>query len=136
MKTTILVIGVITNGDTVLLRKKPDGSPPYKETWYLFGGEINAESQNPEAVLKQTLKAQAGIEVIPVKQLSWDTETKPDHAGVPTFYIYLDYLCEYQSGNLVPGAGIEKLEWIPISELANYDLVPPSRALFSELGYL
>ncbi len=38
MKTKILNIAVIENNGKVLMRKKPDGSLPYKETWYLFGG--------------------------------------------------------------------------------------------------
>ena len=43
MKTKILSIGIIKNGNTILLRKKPDGSAPYKETWYLFGGEVDED---------------------------------------------------------------------------------------------
>lgn len=136
MKTTILVIGVIKNNDTVLLRKKPDGSLPYKETWYLFGGELNTDNQNPEEVLKATLRKQIGIEINPVKRLGWDTESKPDHDGETAYYVYLDYLCEYVSGDLIPGEGIERLEWVPISELENYDLVPPAKKLFAKLGYL
>lgn len=136
MKTTILIIGVIKNGDKILLRKKLDGSPPYKETWYIFGAELNAENQNPEEVLKAILKKQTGIEIKPTERLGWDTETKPNHDGEITFYVYLDYLCEYVSGDLVPAEGIEKLEWASISELGNYDLVPPSRKLFTKLGYL
>jgi NUDIX domain len=134
MKTTVLVIGVVKKGDTVLLRKKPDGSPPYKETWYLFGAEINAE--NPEKALQEILKKQTGISVNTSTRLGWDTETKPDHEGKLTFYIYLDYLCEYISGELVPGQGIEKLEWVHISKLPDYDLVPPSKKLFKRIGYL
>lgn len=136
MKTTILVIGVVRNGEAILLRKKPDGSPPYKETWYLFGGELSANSRDPEDVLKSVLKKQAGVDIKPVRRLDWDTETKPDHKGNPAFYVYLDYLCEYISGELVPGEGIEKLEWAPVGKLSSYDLVPPARSLFSRLGYL
>ena len=136
MKTTILVIGIVKNGDRVLLRKKPDGSPPYKETWYLFGGELNADNQNPDEVLISTLKKQTGVDIKTTERLGWDTETKPDHDGNMTFYIYLDYLCEYVSGDLVPAEGIEKLEWVPIEQLSSYDLVPPSRKLFKKIGYL
>jgi len=38
--------------------------------------------------------------------------------------------------DLVAGEGIEKVEWIKIEDLANYDIVPPSRILFEKLGYL
>ena len=136
MKTRILVIGIAKKGEGVLLRKKLDGSPPYKETWYLFGNELNSENQNPEEVLKLIFKKQTGIEIKPLKRLGWDTETKPDHDGIITFYIYLDYLCEYISGEPVLTEGMEKLEWVAIEELANYDFVPPDRKLFKNLGYL
>ena len=69
MKTTILVIGIVKNGDRVLLRKKPDGSPPYKETWYLFGGELNADNKNPDEVLISTLKKQAGVDIKTTERL-------------------------------------------------------------------
>lgn len=136
MKTTISVIGIVKNGDRVLLRKKPDGSPPYKETYYLFGDELNADNQNPDKVLISILKKQTGIDIKITEHLGWDTETKPDHDGNITFYIYLDCLCEYISGELVPAEGIEKLEWIPVEQLSSYDLVPPSRKLFKKIGYL
>lgn len=136
MKTIILVIGVIKKGNNILLRKKPDGSPPYKETWYIFGGELNAKSQNPDKVLKDVLKTQAGIKIKPIKHLDWDFEVKPGHDGKKTYYVYVDYLCKYVSGKLVAGKGIEKLEWVHISKLKSYDLVPPSRKLFRRIGYL
>ena len=131
-----MIIGVVKKGNSILLRKKPEGSPPYKETWYLFGGELDLANPNPEKVLKTALKKQAGIEIKITHRVGWDMETKPNHKGNMTFYIYLDYLCEYVSGELVPEQGIEKLEWIPIRKLFNYDLVPPSRTLLQEIGYL
>ena len=134
MKTKILVIGIVKNGEKVLMRKKPAGSGPYKETWYLFGAEL--KGPNPEVSLKEVLKSQAGIEVKPTERLVWDTETKPDEKGEIAFYIYLDYMCEYISGELKAGEGIEKLEWVPIESLSNYDIVPPSLKLFERIGYL
>ncbi len=136
MKTTILVVSIVKKDNQVLLRKKPDGSPPYKETWYLFSGELNPENQNPEEVLISILKKQTGVDIKPIERLGWDTETKPDHDGNITFYVYLNYLCEYVSGELIPSEGIEKLAWVSIEQLSSYDLVPPSRKLFKKIGYL
>ena len=51
-------------------------------------------------------------------------------------FVYLDTLCEYVEGELLPSPQIEKLEWIDIDKLKNYDLVPPSRKLFEKLGYI
>lgn len=135
MKTKILVIGVVKKGGTILMRKKPNGSPPYKQTWYLFGGELTPET-TPEKTIKDQLKNQTGINIKMVDGLGWDTEIKKDIDGEIKFFIYLDTLCEYVSGKLKLTEGIEKLEWIPQNKLKNYDLVPPSRKLFKKIGYL
>ena len=74
------------------------------------------------------MKQQTGIDIKVPEQLWWDTETKPDNNGVETFFVYLHTVAEYVSGNLHPAEGIEKLEWINVADINNYDIVPPSRA--------
>ena len=126
MQIKVLAIAVVTNGEKVLLRKKPDGSPPYKETWYLFGAEISMAETNIEQALQRALTKQAGIRIKMTQQLSWDTEVKPDHDGTETYFVYLDCLCEYVEGVIVPGDGIEKIEWISRDKLPTYDFVASS----------
>src|SRR3546814_14812696 len=104
------IIAIVKKDDTVLMRKKPDGSPPYKEAWYLFGGELAADV-NPEQTIKDTVKAQSGVEVTFGQKFSWDTEVKNDLDGVKKQFVYLDVLCDYMGGDLKPAPGIEKLEW-------------------------
>ena len=137
MKTKILNIAVIEHNGKVLMRKKPEGSLPYKETWYLFGGEVR-DGISPEAATKPIVKEQAGINVKQCENLSWATEIKEDLDGEIKQFIYLDSLYEYIDGELVIGENqnIEKLEWIPIKELKNYDIVPPAKIVFEKLGYL
>ena len=135
MQIKILVIGIVRRDNQILLRKKPEGSPPYQQTWYLFGGELNGEN-TPEVAIQQIVKQQAGIDIQLLNQIGWDTETKPDVDGVTKHFIYLDAMCEYIGGELSAGKGIEKLEWVEIDKLANYDHVPPSLILFNKLGYI
>lgn len=135
MKTKVLVIGIVKNGDSILMRKKPDGSLPYKETWYLFGGELTSDN-NPEEAIINEVRIKAGIDVKLSEKISWDTEIKNDLDGEEKLFIYLDVICEYISGYLILSEGIEKLEWIPINRLSEYDIVPPSKKLFQKLGYL
>ena len=99
MSIKILLIAVVQNGDKILLRKKPDGSPPYKETWYLFGDELTP-NKTPEMILQDALKKQAGINIKLVKKLSWDTEVKKDHDGAEKLFVYLDTICDYIDGEL------------------------------------
>jgi len=136
MNIKILSIGVVKKEDKILLRKKPEGSPPYQETWYIFGGAVNEENTDPDEALKQIVLSQTGVEISVAEHIGWDTEVKQDHDGEKKLFIYLDCICEYTKGDLRVGEGIEKLEWVHIDDLENYDLVPPSVKLFKKLGYL
>jgi ADP-ribose pyrophosphatase YjhB (NUDIX family) len=137
MDTKILNIAVIEKDGKILMRKKPNGSLPYKETWYSFGGEV-LNGISPEEATKRIVKIQTGINIKLRENLSWDTEIKKDLDGIEKQFIYLDSLYDYVDGDLCIGENqsIEKLEWVPISELSSYDIVPPSVILFKKLGYL
>ena len=135
MQTKVLIIALIKKGNTILMRKKPAGSPPYKETWYLFGAEATPDI-SPDDALKSHVKKQAGINITITQKFSWDTEVKHDLDDVEKFFVYLDVICEYASGELTLSPGIEKLEWVEIEKLSEYDIVPPSVELFKKLGYL
>lgn len=135
MQTKVLIIAVIKKGNAIFMRKKPDGSPPYKETWYLFGAEIDP-GMSPDDTLKVHVKKQAGIDIAIGQKVSWDTEIKHDLDGVKKFFVYLDIICEYAGGEPALTPGIEKLEWVEIEDLKNYELVPPSVKVFKKLGYL
>lgn len=135
MQTKVLVVGVVRKDGAILMRKKPDGSEPYKESWYLFSGETRG-GMLPDDAIKQAVLAQTGITIAVSENFSWDVESKRDFDGTEKYFVYLDVLCDYVAGELVPGSGIEKLEWIAIEDLPKYDIVPPSRILFQKLGYL
>ena len=137
MKTKVLNIAVIEHNGKILMRKKPDGSLPYKETWYSFGGEV-IEGNSPEVAAQQIVKLQTGINIKLRENLSWDTEIKEDLDGETKQFIYLDSLYDYVDGELQIGENqnIEKLEWIPIENLKDYDIVPPSVILYKKLGYM
>lgn len=136
MQTKILIVAVVENENgEVLLRKKPEGSPPYKETWYIFGAELVA-GEPLEALVAAHIKKQAGIDVVMGKRLMWDTEVKEDLDGVRKQFVYLDVLCNYVGGELTISPGVEKLEWVEKSRLKDYDNVPPSVELFKKLGYI
>ncbi len=133
--TKILIIGNIKKDDSVLMRKKFVGSKPYEETWYSFGAEF-IPGEEPLKTFKDFIKAFVGINISPTKQLSWDTETKEDHDGVLKQFVYLNAEFEYVSGELIVPENLEKVEWIPIQNLSQLDIVPPSIVLFKKLGYL
>jgi 8-oxo-dGTP pyrophosphatase MutT (NUDIX family) len=135
MQIKVLIIAIIKKDNSVLMRKKPDGSPPYRQTWYLFGAQATPDT-SPDEALKKHVKNQAGIDIRIDKKFSWDTEVKQDLDGVEKFFVYLDVLCEYTAGEPTLTPGIEKLEWVEIDRLKDYDIVPPSVEVFKKLGYI
>lgn len=135
MQTKVLIVGVVKKDGAILMRKKPDGSPPYKETWYIFGAEATPD-MSPDETIKTEVLTKSGAHVRVTNKISWDTEIKNDLDGIKKFFIYLDIECEYESGDLQVASGIEKLEWVRPEDLAKYDIVPPSRILFQKLGYM
>ena len=135
METKVLIVGIVRNGDKVLMRKKPAGSSPYAETWYIFGAELKS-GIDVDTAIKEQVRNQAGVEINVAERFSWDTEVKHDLDGVEKQFVYLDILCDYASGDLIMGEGIEKLEFVPVSNLNNYDVVPPSVSVFKKLGWM
>ncbi|AKM80234.1 TPA: NUDIX domain-containing protein [Candidatus Saccharibacteria bacterium] len=136
MQTKVLVIAIVENKNgEVLLRKKPDGAPPYAETWYVFGAELQP-GQDVTETLNKHLEDQIGITVTVKDQIGWDTEVKCDLDGKEKQFVYLDVICEYSEGELRLSEGVERLEWVAKDKLAEYDNVPPSVKLFRKLGWL
>lgn len=135
MPTKVLAVAIVEHEGKILMRKKPDGSPPYKETWYIFGATLTPDTSVEEAI-KREVKGKSGIDVTVGRKVSWDTEIKNDLDGIQKFFVYLDVICEYVGGKLVTGPGVEKLEWVDKADLSSYDIVPPSRILFEKLGYM
>ncbi len=135
MEIKVLAVALVEKDGRVLMRKKPAGSPPYKETWYIFGATITPEVSIDEAV-KHEVKSKSGVDVTLGRRISWDTEIKKDLDGVEKFFVYLDVICNYVDGEFKVGEGVEKLEWVEKNDLGKYDIVPPSRVLFEKLGYI
>ncbi len=135
METKVLAVAIVERGGKVLMRKKPDGSPPYHETWYIFGATVTPEVPVDKAIADE-VRAMAGVDIAVGDKVSWDTEVKCDIDGVEKFFVYLDVICEYAGGELTAGEGVERLEWVDKARLGEYDIVPPSRILFEKLGYI
>ncbi len=135
MRTKVLIIAVVKKDNQILMCKKPEESAPYKETWYLFGAELTPDKA-PEKALRDLVKTQSGIDTELGEQFSWDTEVKKDLDGIEKHFVYLDVICNYVSGEPTAAPGIEKIEWVLIQNLGDYDLVPPSVEVFKKLGYL
>lgn len=131
-----LIIAVVEHDDAILMRKKPAGSPPYAETWYLFGCE-RVPAQDDSITIKAYLKTEIGVDVdIIDESLPFGFETKRDHDGVEKNFVYANLRCRYIGGAPLIPKGAERVEWIPKDKLHDYDLVPPSAKVLRGLGFL
>jgi len=133
MKFKILIIGVIKNGDSLLMRKKFTGSGPYTETWYSFGAEFVPNGNN---IFENYIKEYVSLDISFVRSLSWESEIKKDLDGELKQFIYLNTEFKYEAGGIVLPQGLEKVEWISLKDLSSLDIVPPSAKLFKKLKYL
>lgn len=135
LPTKTLLIAVIEKDDSVLMRKKHAGSLPYMETWYLFGTEKD-DMKNDAETLADYIFNTLEITANHFEDIIEDDEVKEDHDGIVKHFTYLSFRCTYQEGELKTPVGIEKIAWIPKTELAQYDIIPPAKKLFEKLGYL
>jgi hypothetical protein len=130
-----LIIGVIKRDNQILLRKKFANSKPYKETWYLFGCEPEL-GKEPSQIFIDYAKNNLGINIEFNRILPVNTETKEDHDGITKKFIYIAMEFNYIDGKPLLPESHEKIEFINIDNLKNTDLVPPSKKLFKQIGYI
>lgn len=135
MKTVLMPVAVVKDGDKILLRKMDPARNPYKEPWAMFGGRVEDESSVVDALNKE-LMARWNFSVAITEKLWWDEETKVDHDGEEKRFVYLDTICEVVGGEPKPVNENEVLEWVALGDLTNYEHNPPSKALLARLGYL
>lgn len=135
MNTILMPVAVIKDEDKVLLRKMDPEKSPYKELWALFGGRVEGDDSIVDALNKE-LTSRWNFTVSIVEKLWWNEETKVDHDEVEKRFMYLDALCHVDGGEPKPVNTNELLVWVPVDELKQYDLNPPTRTLLTRLGYL
>lgn len=135
MNTVLMPVAVVKNENNILLRKMDPAKSPYKELWALFGGRVEGDSPIADALNKE-LSARWNFTVTIMEKLWWNEETKVDHDEQEKRFVYLDVLCGVENGVPKPINENEQLVWVPINELKQYDLNPPTRTLLERLGYL
>ena len=131
MKTVIMPVAIIKNGDSILLRKMNPERNPYREPWAIFGGRIEGDDSVQDA-LNRELLARWGFKVRIEERLWWDEEIKTDHDGETKRFIYLDVICAVDEGTPSPGHG-EELKWVTAEQLSNYAINPPTKVVLDRL---
>lgn len=135
MKTVLMAIAVIKDGERILLRKFDPARNPYNQPWGLFGGRLEGKGTVVD-MLNRELQERWNMTVSITQPLAWDEDLKKDHDGEQKRFIYLDAMCELASGDPKPVNPNEELKWVDIKDLPDYDHVPPGVKLFQKLGYI
>lgn len=136
MKSRIIVVGLIKKDNRILLGQKPPGKGPYPDTWHLPGGGVNLEEENCEDAIIREITEETGLQVKNLSKVAWDTDIEPDKNGEETYYIFLQFSCDYASGLLLVGDDIASFEWVDVNSLSNYNLNKPTKVLLEKLGYI
>lgn len=135
MNTVLMAIAVVKDSNKILLRSTDPAKNPYTEPWALFGGRIEGEG-TVEELLNVELTQRWNFSVAIAEKLWWDEDVKTDHDGEEKRFIYIDAVCTVVNGEPAPVNPNEQLEWVAISDLANYDVNPPTKTLLKRLGHL
>lgn len=136
MKSRVIVVGLIENGDSILVGKKSDGVGPYPNTWHIPGGGVNLEEETLEEALKREMFEEAGIEIEDIEPIGFDEDYENDKHGETTHYVFLDFKATCSSENVSAGDDMKSLQWVKKEELKNLNLNKPTKKLLQKLKYL
>ncbi|MCC2631407.1 MAG: hypothetical protein K0S20_106 [Patescibacteria group bacterium] len=155
MNTRHIVSAIIQRDGKILLGKKAKGKPPYPDAWHLPGGGIEEPERATELIatsdfnneylhseLRREVMEELGIEIkdirciVPEFRAVVRQAETVDKDGMPTHYYFLEYLCAYATGEVLPGDDLAEARWFNKSELKDLELTPPSQAMYRELGWI
>ena len=144
-----IVSALIFSKDNKLLMglKDPNLGGVYTDCWHLPGGGVH-DGETKLAALYREIDEETGIEVAGLNISLIDdkgngqaektiSETGERILSIMRFYVYrVDMGKEAESLTLVAGDDLTTLRWVPLDDLKNYQLTPPSITLFHRLGLL
>ena len=116
-------VGAIVFRDgAVLLVKR--GDEPNRGRWSVPGGSLEAGETVEQAAARECLE-ETGIVVRPVRAVYvMDYVDRDSLERVRWHYVLIDVLCEYVSGEPAPASDAENARFVPLRELAEYDITP------------
>ncbi len=155
MKSRYIVSGVVQKGTQVVLGRKAKGRLPYPDTWHTPGGGVedaalaaklwqrqDYDNAYLHAELRRELREELGIEVKNIRCVVPEYLDEPQEVDAPNkhgemvYHYCLEYLCEYDSGEMKAADDLVEAVWVETNQLHTYELSPPSQALYRALGWL
>ncbi|MGO8762134.1 MAG: NUDIX hydrolase [Desulfobaccales bacterium] len=113
---------VVFKGAEVLLVRR--GQEPARDSWSLPGGLVELGETLAAAIVRE-LAEETGLGVTLLGIAAVAERIFPDPDGrVAYHYVLVDYLCDYQAGELSPGSDITAARFVSLGDLADFDLPP------------
>jgi len=111
---------VIFKGEEVLLVRR--SQEPALNTWSLPGGVVEVGENLKEAVGRE-IKEETGlaVHVLGITAVLDRIYHDPD-GGIPYHYVLVDFLCDFEAGELSPASDITAARFVPLAALPQYDL--------------
>lgn len=106
----------------VLLVKR--GQEPNRGRWSVPGGSLEV-GETVEAAAVREVREETGVVARPLRPVYVMDFVDRDPADrVRWHYVLIDVLCEYVSGEPVAASDAENARFVPLRELAEYDIAP------------
>ena len=112
---------VFRDGAVLLVKRRNE---PSRGRWSVPGGSLEA-GETVEAAAAREAFEETGIVVRPGRAVHvMDYLVRDDGDRVKWHYVLIDVLCEYVSGEPVPASDAENARFVPLRDLAEYDITP------------
>jgi 8-oxo-dGTP diphosphatase len=103
----------------ILLVKR--GAEPNAGRWSLPGGVVEVGETVESAVVRETME-ETQVQVRPQGVFEVGDFIRADGGRVRWHYVLIDLFCDYVDGEPVPGTDAANARWIPLAEVAEYDI--------------
>jgi mutator protein MutT len=114
---------VFKSGEVLLVRR---GQEPAINSWSLPGGLVEL-GETMEAAIKRELAEETGISVRLLGVAAVLERIFPDPEGrIAYHYVLVDFLGDYLEGQLSPGSDITAARFVPLRDIAAFDLPQPT----------
>lgn len=120
-KQPITAVGVaVFKGDNVLLIKR--NKPPKSFEWSIPGGAQDLGEKLKDTARRE-VSEEAGISIKNIRLIdAVDFIKKDESNAVEYHYSLIDYMAEYESGDLTPGDDAIDCKWVALDDLDQYNL--------------